>query len=419
MSFPAYQPIRPARPAPVLECPRGHDRGESEALWSCLVCKSTLRLRYDLNVATLTRASVSARNRGMYRFPELLPDRATPDIGGATGNTPLMHARRLGAALGLDAVYLKLDSYNVPSYSYKDRVATTAIQRAVQLGHRAIGCVSTGNVGNAIAALATTCGMRAVVFYPSGLEATKIDITRAYGADIVEVEGTFDDANALCRQLAIDQVLAFANLTFRPYYADGAKTMAFEIVEQLGWIQPRHVVVAAAGAALLTRLAQGFDEIGAAGLADGPVPRLHGAQPEGWDPIVREWKGDRDEPGFPVDTIARSLAIGRPADAGVAAAVIRRSDGTAAALSNREITEGVDLLARREGILTEPAGGAVVAMLKRLCALGLVRPDEVVVLAITGSGLKTPDWSREQGALRRVRNEFDEVRSVVVGLLER
>jgi threonine synthase len=374
----------------LLVCPLHPDTvAASRTGWSCDLCGSTLRVAYDTANIHLDAETLRGRPHNLFRLAELLPVRQDPVVGVHTGWSPLLPAPRLGSALGLEQLYLKLDCYNFPSYSYKDRVVAMAIQRAAEDGLTAIGCASTGNVGNSVAAIAAACGMRAVVFYPAGLEPAKTRMTLAHGAEVIEVDGSYDDTNALCRALALDGALAFVNLTLRPYYAEGAKTMAFEIAEQLGWRPPDHVIVPAAGAALLTRLAQGFVDLCDVGLTTGARPRLHAAQAAACSPIVHRWAGTPasavPDPG---PTIARSLAIGRPADADAAVDCIRRGSGSAVAVTDPDMVAGIDLLASSEGVYTEPAGGAVIAALRQLAAAGTVRSDEVVVAAITGSGLK-------------------------------
>ena len=390
------------------------DRG-----WACPQCGATKRPYYDYDRIRKEIHDNSTRPKNIYRFSELLPVRQTPSVGLLTGWTPLIHAERLGERLGLDQLYLKLDCYNWPSYSYKDRVVAVALQRAIEDGASSVACVSTGNVGNSLAALAAISGIKALIFYPTGLERAKSIVTLSHGASIVEVNGSFDDTNAICKSLALRDNITFLNIGLRPYYAEGAKTMAFEIVEQLGWQQPDHVVLPAAGVALLTRAAHGFGELVELGLADGPVPRLHAAQAEGSAPIAHAFQNNLStiKPCIP-NTIAKSLAIGNPVDGTVALRQVRNSGGTAQDASDKELLEGIDLLAVTEGIYTEPAGGVAVAVTRKLAESGLVERSQTVVTAITGTGLKTQEVSTPHlERIHRIGRSYEEASELVSTLV--
>ncbi len=383
--------------------------------WACGRCGATLRPMPDLSTIDIKHTLVG-RPYSIYRYRELLSLRSEPKVGLHTGWTPLVIAPRLAHALGLGQVYLKLDCYNWPSYSYKDRVVAMALQRAVEDGISTVACVSTGNVGNAIAAHAAAAGLHAIVFYPTGLEPGKNVVSLVHGATVIELDGTFDDVNEICRRLSLDEGITFINLTLRPYYADGAKSIAYEVVEQLGWRQPDHVIVPTAGAAMLTRIAFGYEEMSALGMSgDDRVPHIHAAQAAGCAPIARAFAEGSSTPiRCRPDTVARSLAIGNPSDGTVALQVIRKSGGTAHGVNDMEILEGIDLLAATEGVYTEPAGGAAIATAKRLAESGRIAKEQVLVIVISGTGLKTQELN--YGALDRITRlsvDYESTRSLL------
>ena len=304
--------------------------------------------------------------------------------------TPLIPANRLGARLGLSKLYLKDDSSQRPSFSYKDRVVSSAIARALELGKTEIGCVSTGNVGTAVASLAAKAGLTPYVFYPNRLEQTKARVCRALGARVCQVAGNYDEANRECKKVAAASGLEFANITLRPFYAEGAKTAVFEIVEQLGWRAPDHIVSATAGGTLSSRLHKGLVELETVGLAETSATKMHIAQPDGCSPIADAIISGEPEiqPRNPT-TIAHSLAIGSPGDGYLVIDAVLSRKGSAGTANDEEIFAGIDLLAETEGILTEPAGGTTIAVLKKLAESGELDPDATVVAIITGNGLKT------------------------------
>jgi threonine synthase len=402
-----------------LRCRWHGDSASETAPWSCGVCRSTLYPQYDFDKIDPQRTKTTALTRsGLYRMPELLPVGANPVVGNLAGDTPMIRATRLGDELGLEDLWLKLDGYGWPTYSYKDRVVAMALQRAVELGVRRVACVSTGNVGNSVAALAATAGLEAVIFYPEDLEPAKIRMTLAHGASALLVRGCFDDVNALCRQLAIDGTLTFVNLNLRPFYAEGAKTVAFEIAQDLGWTAPDHVVLPAAGAALLTRCARGFRHLARAGLISSQ-PKIHAAQPEGCSPIATALHNGQPHitPCVP-NTYAKSLAIGNPSDGAAALADLRNTHGSAYTAPEQEIREGIDLLARTEGVLTEPAGGTTIATAKALRQQGVLAASDRVVLVITGTGLKTITDDPPTGRATTTSTEPTEFHRAVSTLLE-
>ncbi len=363
----------------------------------CPTCGKSLDFDYDYERAgaQINARPFAERPLNIWRLEELLPirdARAQARVGQFSGFTPLIRADRLGAELGLKRLYLKDDSTSRPSLSYKDRVVSMAIARLLELGEQEIGCVSTGNVGTAVASLAAKAGVAAYVFYPNRLEDTKALACRALGAQVCQVDGNYDEANRACRRLAATSGLQFANITLRSFYSEGAKTMAYEIVEQLDWRGPDHIVVAAAGGTLSSRLHKGLGELETVSLAQTAHTKLHVAQPQGCAPIASAILAQDPEiqPCAPT-TVAHSLAIGSPGDGSMVIDAVNSRGGTAASANDDEIFAGIDLLAATEGLLTEPAGGTTVAVLEKLAAAGKLDPDEVVVAVITGNGLKTLD----------------------------
>jgi threonine synthase len=367
----------------------------SETLFSCPDCGKNLDVDYDYELAKrrLSETALSERPLNIWRLEELLPivdAAAQRRVGQYAGFTPLIKADRLGQALGLANLYVKDDSTNRPSLSYKDRVVSMSVARLLELGKHEIGCVSTGNVGTATAALAAKAGVPAYVFYPNRLEHTKAVACMALGAKVCQVEGNYDEANKRCREVALASGLEFANITLRPFYAEGAKTMAYEIVEQLGWQAPGHILTAAAGGTLSSRIHKGLVELERVGLAATAEVKLHIAQPEGCSPIANAIVSqDGEIHACKPTTVAHSLAIGAPGDGPLVVDAVRGRGGTAGRVSDEEIFAGVDLLAATEGILTEPAGGTTIAVLAKLAAEGRIDPEEVVVAIVTGNGLKT------------------------------
>jgi threonine synthase len=384
--------------ATALVCHRcGHSYPLESTVFACPDCKKGLDVIYDYELAASHfRDFPSAeRPRNIWHFEELLPivdAGAQARVGQHSGYTPLIRADRLGAELGLSNLYLKDDSSNRPSLSYKDRVVAMSVARLLERGKSEIGCVSTGNVGTAVASLAAKAGADAYVFYPNRLEATKARACMALGAKVVQVEGNYDEANRRCREVAEATGMDFANITLRPFYAEGAKTAAFEIVEQLDWRSPEHIVSPAAGGTLSSRVHKGLTELQLLGLAETDATRIHIAQPSGCNPIASAILAEEAEvhPVTP-ETAAHSLAIGAPGDGYLVIDAVLTRGGTGGFASDPEIFAGIDLLAATEGLLTEPAGGTTVAVLEKLAAAGRFAPDDTVVAMITGNGLKTLD----------------------------
>ncbi|MCC6338432.1 MAG: threonine synthase [Acidimicrobiia bacterium] len=373
------------------ECSRTYEAGPT---YTCEWCFGPLEAVYDYEAvaATVSRERIAAGPASIWRYAGLLPTTRVPALDLGAGFTPLVRADRLAAELGLGELWIKDDTRN-PTNSFKDRVVAVALSKAAELGFRTVACASTGNLANSVAAHAAHAGLNSFVFVPADLEAGKTVTTAVYGGNLVAVEGNYDDVNRLCAELAGEHPWAFVNVNLRPYYAEGSKTLAFETAEQLGWTAPDHVVVPVASGSLLTKIAKGFDELGRVGLLDGePAVRISGAQAQGCSPVAAAFAegGDTIRPVKP-STIAKSLAIGNPADGWYALDVVRRSGGALAAVTDDEIVEGIRLLARTEGIFAETAGGVTIATLARLAATGVVRRDERVVAYVTGHGLKTLD----------------------------
>jgi threonine synthase len=360
---------------------------------ACGECFGPLEPSYDWDRlrAAISRDSIAGGPRSLWRYAPLLPAGAHDRVDLGDGWTPLRRARRLGAELGLPSLYVK-DETRQPTHSFKDRVVSVALTKAREFGFTTVACASTGNLAHAVAAHAAAAGLRAVAFVPRGLEAGKLAATAVYGATLVEVDGTYDDVNRLCGEASADYPWAFVNVNLRPYYAEGSKTIAFETAEQLGWRAPDHVVVPIASGALLTKVAKGFRELATVGLLDEPPDvRVSGAQAAGCSPVATAFADGSDDirPVRAPDTIARSLAIGDPADGWYALDEVRASGGAIAAVTDEEIVEAVGLLARTEGIFAETAGGVTIATLAKLAAQGTIRSDETVVAYVTGMGLKT------------------------------
>ena len=364
-----------------------------EALWVCTDCLGPLEVSYDYDAvkSVMTRALVESRPPSLWRYLELLPVEE-PKTGFNSGFTPLVRARRLADELGLDELYIKDDSVNHPTFSYKDRVVSVAATRAVELGFPVFGCASTGNLAGSVAAHGARLGLPTYVFIPNDLEPAKVLGAAIYNPIVVAVKGNYDDVNRLCTQIADRYGWGFANINVRSYYAEGAKTMGFEIAEQLGWRYPDHIVSPVAGGTLLPRIFKGLRELKQVGLMDGTLPKIHAAQPTGSAPVIRALEAGLEFPD-PVkpDTIAKSLAIGNPADGFQVLRVLRETGGTGAMVSDAEILDSIQLLARTEGIFTEPAGGTTLAATRALIKRGAIKRNESVVVCITGNGYKTAE----------------------------
>ena len=358
----------------------------------CERCLGPLEPVYPADRTLPDRATIAGRDRSLWRYAEFLPFEGAPGLSLDTGLTPLVEAPALARNLGVARVWLKNDSVSHPSLSFKDRVVATAINAARALGLDTVGCASTGNLANAVAAQAARAGLPAWIFIPHDLEPAKVIATAVFGPHLVRIRGTYDDVNRLCTQAAERFNWGIVNVNLRSYYGEGSKTMAFEVAEQLGWRLPTAVIAPMAGGSLVTKLRKGFQEFVDAGLVSGEVPRLYGTQAAGCAPIVRLVREQTDvlQPVIP-NTIARSLAIGSPADGLFASRAIRETGGWAAAVSDEALAQGIRLLAKTTGVFAETAGGVTLAGALALAAEGHLRADDEVVLCVTGNGLKTVD----------------------------
>ena len=380
-----------------LKCRECHAEVPHGPVHVCELCFGPLEVDYDYDAiaGAIDRDRLAARPLNMWRYAELLPLGGPPAVGHATGGTPLLPAPRLAAAIGVDELWVKNDAVCHPSLSFKDRVVSLAISMAVDFGFDHIACASTGNLANAVAAGSAALGLKATILVPRNLEAAKIVATQVYGARVIAIDGTYDDVNRLCAEAADRYRWAFVNVNLRPYYAEGSKTYAYEIADQLGWRLPDHVVAPMAGGSLVAKIDKAWSELGKLGLvaARAHPARIHGAQAAGCAPISDAVIAGREliVPVKEPRTIARSLAIGNPADGFYAARAIRQSGGSAASVSDAEIVACMRLLAETEGIFTETAGGVTLAGARRLIAEGAIGRGESVVLCITGQGLKTTD----------------------------
>jgi threonine synthase len=361
----------------------------------CEDCFAPLEIEYDYDSISrvLSREVIRSRERNMWRFRELLPLDGDPYVGSSSGGTPLIRANRLAATLGLRNLYIKNDSVNFPTLSFKDRVTAIAINKAREFGLEAVGCASTGNLANSVAANAAAAGLPAYILIPEDLESSKVIATAIHGARVIAVRGNYDDVNRLCCEIADRYPWGFVNVNLRPFYGEGSKTFGYEIAEQLGWRAPAAVVVPMAGGSLISKTYKGLKELERLGLLEDEVKtRVYGAQAAGCNPIVDAVKrGSTDIRPVKPDTIAKSLAIGNPADGYHAAGIIASSGGWAEDVTDEEIVQGIRLLAETEGIFTETAGGVTVAVTRKLIEQGRIQPDELTVVAITGNGLKTLD----------------------------
>lgn len=371
------------------ECGRGYEVTPEHV---CNFCFGPLEVIYDYDRLRRSsfRETVSNGPPSLWRYAPLLPDPGDVRVDLGAGFTRLRDAPRLAAELGLKKLWLKNDGGN-PTHSFKDRVVSVALSVAKSFGYSVAACASTGNLANSVAAHAAAAGMDSVVFIPQGLERGKIAATSVYGGKVIEVEGSYDDANRLCAELAGTKQWAFVNVNFRPFYAEGSKTLAFEIAEQLDWRAPDALVAPIAAGSLLTKLGKGMHELRDIGLMEeGRGPALYGAQAEGCSPVARAFADGRDDvvPVKP-NTVARSIAIGDPADGRYALKAVRDTGGAVASVPETSVAEGMLLLARTEGIFTETAGGVVVSALEKLVRQGTISPGDETVLLITGVGLKT------------------------------
>ena len=362
------------------------------ATYVCDQCLGPLEPEYDYDSITLTRAEVESRPKNLWRYRELLPIQGEPRTGFHSGFTPLVRCDRLAERLGIRELYIKDDSVNHPTLSYKDRVVSVAATRAKELGLDVLACASTGNLANSVSAHAARLGMDCCVFIPDNLEAGKVLGSAIFGPTILAIAGNYDDVNRLCTQVADRLGWGFVNINLRSYYAEGAKTMGFEIVEQLGWRYPQHIVSPVAGGTLLPRIARGLRELKQVGLVEGTMPKIHAAQAAGCAPVINALESGAEHPELVrPNTIAKSIAIGNPADGYQVLQTVRGSGGSGAAVSDPDIVKAIRLLAETEGIFTEPAGGTTLGGTIALIERGVIKPDESVVVCVTGNGYKTSE----------------------------
>ena len=374
-----------------LKCRNCGERYPIEPLNTCEECFGPLEVEYDYEKIKedISRGSIEKGPNTIWRYSNLLPVTGKIiDLG--TGLTPLQRAENLGGILGLDELYVKNDSVN-PTFSFKDRVVSVSISKALEFGFDTAGCASTGNLASSVAAHAAKANMNCYIFIPTDLNLAKITQALAYSPNLIGVEGNYDEVNRLCTEISGYYNWAFVNINLRPYYSEGSKTLGYEVVEQLGWEAPDRVVVPVGSGSLLTKIWRGFNEFKDLGLIDEVNTKVTAAQAEGCSPISTAFRsGEAIKPVRP-NTIEKSLAIGNPADGYYALKVIKKSGGTAGAVTDSELIDGIKLLAKTEGIFTETAGGVVVATLKKLVETGEIKSDERTVIYITGNGLKTQD----------------------------
>lgn len=377
-----------------LKCKECGAEYEAKAIHVCEFCFGPLEVAYDYDALrrSVTRESIQAGPNSIWRYRALLPVETDNPIDVGTGMTPLVRANRLARRLGLKKLYIKNDAVNMPTLSFKDRVVSVALTRARELGFTTVSCASTGNLANSTAAIAAHAGLDCCVFIPADLEAGKVLGTLIYGPTVMAVQGNYDQVNRLCCEVANTQGWGFVNINLRPYYSEGSKTLGYEVAEQLGWELPDHIVAPLASGSLFTKIYKGFQEFINLGLVADKSVRFSGAQAEGCSPIAQAFREERDfvQPVKP-STIAKSIAIGNPADGIYALEVARKTGGNIESVSDAEIVEGMKLLAETEGIFTETAGGTTIAVLKKLVEAGKIDPEETTVVYITGNGLKTQE----------------------------
>jgi threonine synthase len=383
-------------PVQALQCKECRETYPLDARYVCERCFGPLEVAYEYDGLDPeeTRRRIQAGPQSLWRYVDFLPFERAPAPGLPVGLTPLQRAPRLSERLGLGEVWIKNDTAN-PTHSFKDRVVAVALAKARELGYRVVACASTGNLANAVAAHAAAAGLESFVFIPADLEQQKVLATGVYGTHLVAVRGTYDDVNRLCTELSGEREWAFVNVNVRPYYAEGSKTIAYEIAEQLAFELPDRVVAPIASGSLFTKIARGFEEWLEIGLVEGDLPVFNGAQAAGCSPVAQAYEAGHEvcRPVRP-DTIAKSLAIGNPADGPYALGLARRSGGAVDSVTDEEIRAGIRLLAETTGIFTETAGGVTAAVLTKLAERGDIDSDERVVVAITGDGLKTLDAVR-------------------------
>ena len=398
-----------------LKCKECKKEFPAEPIHVCEYCFGPLEVDYDYE--KITRKSILSGPPSMWRYKELMPLNEENKVGDHVGFTPLVHAKNLGKALGIKKLYLKNDSVNHPTFSFKDRVVAVAISKAIEFGFDTISCASTGNLANSVAAHSAEAGLKSYIFIPVGLESGKILGTNIYGTNLIAVNGSYDDVNRLCSEIAVNHNWAFVNINIRPYYGDGSKSYGYEIAEQLGWKTPDNVIVPVAGSSLITKIYKAFHEFECLGLLEGKVQsKIFAAQATGCSPVTTAIKNGTDiiTPVKP-NTIAKSIAIGNPADGYYGVKTTLTSGGYGEDVTDDEIISSMKLLAETEGIFTETAGGVTVGVTKKLIEQGRIKPDETTVICITGNGLKTVEALNGQFAdpviIEPKINNFEELYS--------
>lgn len=385
-----------------------------KALYVCDFCYGPLEVNYDYDEIRqrVSREKIASGSLTLWRYWDFLPVETKEVVSLQEGYTPLRHARNLGSLLGLKNLYVKNDAVN-PTYSFKDRVVSVAVNRSRELGFDTLACASTGNLAGSVAAYGAVSGMKTFVFIPADLESGKIVGCCIYGPNVIGIDGNYDQVNRLCAELADVYHWAFVNVNLRPYYSEGSKTLGFEVAEQLGWRTPDHCVVPAASGSLLVKIYKGFQEFIKTGIIPSASVKMSVAQANGCSPIVTALREKIDilKPVRP-NTLAKSLAIGNPADGYYTLKVVRETGGFGETATDEEIIDGIKLLARTEGIFTEPAGGVTVAVLKKLAESGRIKPDETVVAFITGNGLKTQEAVTNSIKFHKIPPKLDSFREL-------
>lgn len=377
-----------------LQCKECGAEYEAKATHVCEFCFGPLEVTYNYDALRrhVTRETIKSGPNSIWRYRSFLPVATDNVIDVGTGMTPLVKSHRLARRLGLKNLYIKNDAVNMPTLSFKDRVVSVALTRARELGFSTVSCASTGNLANSTAAIAAHAGLDCCVFIPADLEAGKVLGTLIYNPTVMAVEGNYDQVNRLCCEVANTHGWGFVNINLRPYYSEGSKTLGFEVAEQLGWQLPDHIVAPLASGSLYTKIYKGFQEFIKVGLVDNKHVRFSGAQAQGCSPIAQAYQDGRDfiTPVKP-STIAKSIAIGNPADGVYALEIAQKTNGSIESVTDAEIVAGMKLLAETEGIFTETAGGTTIAVLKKLVEAGKIDPEETTVAFITGNGLKTQE----------------------------
>jgi threonine synthase len=389
-----------------------------DARYVCEQCFGPLEVSYDLSGLDPeeARRKIQAGSRGIWRYSDFLPFDGRPGDPLEPGLTPLIRADRLAERLGLGELWIKNDAAN-PTHSFKDRVVAVAVAKAKELGFGTVACASTGNLANAVAAHSAAAGLESYVFVPSDLEEQKLLATGVYGTNLVGIRGTYDDVNRLCTELSQTHPWAFVNVNLRPYYSEGSKTLAYETIEQLGWNLPDRVVAPIASGSMFTKLAKGMRDWLDLGLVEGELPIFSGAQAEGCSPVATAFAEGWEvcKPQRP-DTIAKSLAIGDPADGPYALELARETEGVIESVTDDEIRQGIRLLAETTGVFTETAGGVTIGVLTKLAEAGRIGSDERVVAYITGEGLKTLDAVRESFVMHEIEPTLDAFEAEFAGV---